>query len=307
MASRKHDGPNHSPLKLLLWATLVAFLFGFTNLYSLPEDLLRTSRNKLHMQQASGDIVLIAIDDASLRQVGRWPWPRKVFADIITKADEAGAKRIFFDVIVNTKSEDADDRYFAEALKKAGNVTLPMQSREGPGDGTVRNIPPLAMFAKHAEVASVALAYNYQNAVWRIPYAARTDDGVIPSFSAKLAGVSVKPGGLYAPDYSIDPKSIPTIASTKLLDPGFDARLLRGKDVVIGATAESLNDTFFLTGTGKMGGAYVHIIGAESLKEGTAHSLGWLPALAIALMVATLALFSRQSIVQNWLLAAARW
>ena len=44
--------------------------------------------------------VLIAdIDDASLAEIGQWPWPRSVFAQLIDRLGEAGARTIVFDIL----------------------------------------------------------------------------------------------------------------------------------------------------------------------------------------------------------------
>ena len=87
---QKGEGPRW---KLLLWTAVAALIFGLIGAGELPEDMLRASRNSLHVHKASGDIVLVAIDDQSLREVGRWPWPRRRHAEIINKLNEAGAKR----------------------------------------------------------------------------------------------------------------------------------------------------------------------------------------------------------------------
>jgi EAL domain-containing protein (putative c-di-GMP-specific phosphodiesterase class I)/CHASE2 domain-containing sensor protein len=297
----KPDQAKQTPLKLLLWTAMIGLICGLVNAGALLEDFARTSRNKAHVHQASGDIVLVAIDDASLRQVGRWPWPRRHYAELIDRVSQAGAKGIFFDIMVSTKSEPADDQMLADALDRSKIVTLPTQSREGPFDGTARNMPPLARFAEHSQVASIALQYNYQNAVWSIPYAMQTGDQLLPSFPAKMAGVTGKPGELFTPDYSIDPKSIPTIPATQILAGKFNPASLTGKTVVIGATSETLNDTYFVPGTGKMGGPYVQIIGAETLKSGRPLTLGWGPAFLLALIATALAAYSRRVGIQNLL------
>ena len=299
MPRHKPDQAKHTPLKLLLWTAVIGLVFGLINAGGLLEDLARTTRNKSHVHKASGEIVLVAIDDASLRQVGRWPWPRRHYAELIDKTSEAGAKSIFFDIMVSTKSDAADDRLFAESLKRAGNVTLPTQSREGPDDGTVRDMPPLDLFARHTDVASIALRYNYQNAVWEIPYAMQAGDQLLPSFPAKMAGARGKPGVLFTPDYSIDPASIPVVSARNILANRFDPDMLRGKTVIIGATSETLNDTYFVPGTGKLGGPYVQIIGAETLKAGNPIHLGWGPAFLLALIVTFFAAHSRRIGAQN--------
>lgn len=86
----------------------------------------------------SPDIVLIAIDNESLRRmeplVGRWPWPRLVHATVIDYLASAGAKVIGYDVLFTERdkrrftvgdqewSGDESDAALVEATKKAGNV-----------------------------------------------------------------------------------------------------------------------------------------------------------------------------------------
>ena len=52
----------------------------------------------------------------------------------------------------------------------------------------------------------------------------------------------------------------------------------------IGWSTEVLGDQIFLPGTGLMAGAYVQIIGAETLKQGTPIHLGWIPVFAVSLL-----------------------
>ena len=44
-------------------------------------------------------IVLVDIDDASLAQVGAWPWPREVMAELTRKLDQQGVGLKLFDVV----------------------------------------------------------------------------------------------------------------------------------------------------------------------------------------------------------------
>src|SRR3712207_4178972 len=84
-------------LKVLLWAALISLLFGLASLGEIVENPARVARNALHPTKASGDIVLVAIDDDTLRKVGEWPWPRARHARLIDAVSRLGAKRIFLD------------------------------------------------------------------------------------------------------------------------------------------------------------------------------------------------------------------
>jgi len=50
---------------------------------------------------ATSDVVIVAVDDASIQQVGRWPWPRSYMAELIDKLSEAGAKVIGLNLILS--------------------------------------------------------------------------------------------------------------------------------------------------------------------------------------------------------------
>ena len=49
--------------------------------------------------QQPSPVVIVDIDEASLKQVGQWPWPRTVFADLIDRLGSLGAAVIAFDAI----------------------------------------------------------------------------------------------------------------------------------------------------------------------------------------------------------------
>jgi EAL domain-containing protein (putative c-di-GMP-specific phosphodiesterase class I)/CHASE2 domain-containing sensor protein len=267
---------------------VAAIIFGLIGAGELPEDMLRASRNSLHQHKATGDIVLVAIDDRSLREVGRWPWPRSRHAEIINKLSQAGANRTFVDIVFNGRSDSTDDAKLADAVSNARNVTLAVSTRSGitrtgiTGSGDPDLLPP-EMFSKHAELGLISVAYNYQNAVWHLDYSRKVQGKAVQSFSAKLAKVDSRLNGDFMPDYSTDPTTVPVIAAADILNGRFDPKSIQGKDVVVGTASEGIGDQYFIPGWGKMAGAYVHIIGAETLKSGRPMSFGWLGPLLLAL------------------------
>jgi EAL domain-containing protein (putative c-di-GMP-specific phosphodiesterase class I)/CHASE2 domain-containing sensor protein len=292
----------------LLWVAIAGLIFGLIGFGELPEDLLRASRNSLHPHRASGDIVFVSIDDRSLREVGRWPWPRRYHAQLTDKLTAAGANRIFFDLVFENRSNPADDAMLATAISRSGRVTLPVRRHSGPYESESNSAGfdsmPLDLFSRDAKLGTIGVEYNYQNAVWHLPYAVRVNDRLTPSFAASLAhrpSVSEKE---FTPDYSIDPGTIPTVSAKDVLSGAFQANRFRGKDVVIGSDSEAVGDQYFIPGVGKMGGAYVHIIGAETLKSGSPVDLGWIPAFLLALGIAALAVRRKNPTRQNLIFGA---
>jgi adenylate cyclase len=48
---------------------------------------------------AGGDVVIVGIDEASIDELGRWPWPRARLATLVDRATASGATAIGFDVV----------------------------------------------------------------------------------------------------------------------------------------------------------------------------------------------------------------
>ena len=286
--------PELKPWKLLLWTALAGLIFGLIGFGEMAEDSLRVARNRLHMHKASGDIVLVKIDDESLREVGRWPWPRRDYAQLSDELTNAGARRVFFDIVFNDPSSSTDDQLLADALKRSGHSYLAMRTRSGPNGQSVSGTRPMPMLARYATLGNISAPYNYENAMWQLPYEVSVGNQQIASFAALLASVKGHGGELFKIDYSLDPATIPTVRASSVLSGTFDRKAIAGKDVLIGADSETIGDQYFIPGTGKMGGAYVHLIGAETLKSGRPVDLGWIPLFLAALCLAAIALKCRR-------------
>src|SRR3990170_54905 len=105
--SREKAKSGTSPFKLLLWTAIVGLIFGAIGFGEPLEDALRVGRNGLHPHAASGDIVLVGVDDRSLLEIGNWPWPRKHHAQMVDRLTQMGARRIFYDVNFSFKGDSA--------------------------------------------------------------------------------------------------------------------------------------------------------------------------------------------------------
>jgi diguanylate cyclase len=300
VSKRKKQTGGPMPWKLLLWAAVAGLVFGLIGIGEPLENALRMTRNSARWHKAGGDITLVTIDDHALQQIGRWPWPRRYHAELIDKLTAAGAKRIFFDVLFETQSDPIDDNLLAAAIRRSGTVVLPVAGKSGPNGILQPGPPPLDLLSRYAKVGSIGVDYNYQNAVWRLPYSVNSGGQSVPSYAASLANRLGT--GQFIPDYSIDPRSIPTIGAANILSAHFDPRLIKGKDVIVGTNSEVIGDQYYLPGFGKMGGVYIHIIGAETLKTGKPVDFGWLPAVLLAFGAAVYALSRATPVRQNLVL-----
>ena len=292
-------------MKLLLWAAVVSLVFGFFQMGQPLEDALRVARNSLHMDKASGDIVFVEIDDASLREIGEWPWPRRVQAKMIDEATRLGADRIFVDMIYDSPSNPADDAALARSLERSHRVVMPVRKRIGPAAklNFVEGLP-LKLFRDHVQLASITGDYNYQHAIWQLPYSAVIARKTYPVFATRLARKPVSQGQ-FRIDYSIDTSSVPNMSAAALLKQRVPRWLIAGKTLVIGQSADQLGDQYWIPGKGRMAGSYVQILGAETLKRGNPVDLGWLAPLVVTLAILGMALTNRARRARRYMIVGA--
>jgi CHASE2 domain-containing sensor protein len=159
-----------APWKLLLWTAVAGLIFGLIGFGEIAEDYLRVARNGFHKHKASGDVVLVMIDDQSLHTVGNWPWPRRTDAVLIDRLAAAGANRIFADINFSFATNPEDDAALADAIRRAGRVGLFARSKVGNYYGTKQvDGRPLPMFERHATLVLCSFVYNYDMAVWKLP------------------------------------------------------------------------------------------------------------------------------------------
>ncbi|MCP3873604.1 MAG: adenylate/guanylate cyclase domain-containing protein [Desulfobacteraceae bacterium] len=60
----------------------------------------------------SGKVVIIDIDEKSLKNLGQWPWPRNILANIINNINKNGALAIGFDIVFAEKDRSSPLSYF---------------------------------------------------------------------------------------------------------------------------------------------------------------------------------------------------
>ena len=278
------------PARMLAWAVVLGFLFGLVGAGEYPEDRLRVVRNHINERPVSGDIVLVGIDEKSVREIGRWPWPRSRYAELIEALDAAEPQQQVHDILLSERTDPAQDEQLANAIRQSSNITLAYLPRAGAHEGKYEDVHPLPELMEHAGIGTIGLRYNYANEAWLLPRGTSRGNTVIPSLASILADRNMGSDADFRVNYAFEPASIPTYSATEVIDGRVSKAQLQGKTVIVGINAERLGDQFMLPGWGKASGAYVHIIGAETLKAGTPIDLGWIPAYLVAALLVGLAI-----------------
>ena len=95
-------------------------------------------------EQKLRPVTIVDIDEASLREIGQWPWPRTIVADLVTKLTALGAVAIGFDIIFAEpdRMSPANAAAIVPQSRRSDSrkAAKPAEQRRGPGGGD----PPFA-------------------------------------------------------------------------------------------------------------------------------------------------------------------
>jgi two-component system phosphate regulon sensor histidine kinase PhoR len=86
------------------------------------------------------DVVIVAIDEASIARFGRFPWSRELTARAVDALAPAQPKVIALDVLYSEPTTDASDAALAASIARAGNVVLAAQLVEASDDKDQRGV-----------------------------------------------------------------------------------------------------------------------------------------------------------------------
>lgn len=99
------------------------------------------------------DIVIVAIDEASMARYGRFPWPRSLTTHVIDTIASAQPKAIAVDILYSEPTTPADDIALADAIKRAGNTVVAAQlieTTDEKGAAVVSWLRPLPLIENSA-------------------------------------------------------------------------------------------------------------------------------------------------------------
>lgn len=229
------------------------------------------------------DIVIIAIDDGSIDEMGYWPWRRSVHAQLLSRLGEA--KAVGLDIMLSDTNPayPDDDRLLARAMAMQGRVVLPWVLDEKSGNLSV----PLPILAQAAASVGSINAYPDDDAVVRsvvlhetLPSGGRGDHFVLSMLGAAsetprasdLRHQAGNPAQLIS--YAGRAGSFTFYPYSAVLNGSIPASTFKDKYVLVGAWASGLGD-YFPTPVSQEGES---MAGVEILANGLQNALdgSWL-------------------------------
>ena len=106
---------------------------------------------------ADTPVLIVDIDEPSLKQIGQWPWPRTIMAQLVDRLHKAGAAVVAFDVL------------FSEPDRTSPQMLMPLLTERGAGEEEAKRVlasmqDPDQQFAKAMGEAPVVVGFNLTGA-----------------------------------------------------------------------------------------------------------------------------------------------
>lgn len=263
--------------KILATALLVGLIAAMAYHFGLFFSFSKIFSDKLFQDlPANENIIIVAIDNQSISALGRWPWDRKIHADLLNKISASRPAMIGLDVNFSESSNVESDDKLAEAIKDAGNVILPIEAELVITDNkvTARNLlSPLTIFKDAALAQGITnIPLDRDGIARNAPTLVASADTQLASFSYLIASnfLQNKNSFLAPPigkttemmviNFRGRPGNFKTISSLDILSGKFSPAEIKDKIVLIGATAPDLHDEIMVpTSLNKpMSGVEVH-------------------------------------------------
>ncbi len=208
--------------------------------------------------EPDADIVIVAIDDASLAQLGRFPWPRDIHAQLLDRLAPYKPRSVTLDLILSEASDQDADASLARSMAQAVPVLIPLHFPSPGSDGKpydiVYPIPVLNKAAKgsgHVNVEQdsdgivrrAMLCFNGGAGIGQWPHLTEQIYRTAHLQKASKAFRRAPCGSTLLIPYA-PLASYTTISYADLLSSDVPADMLRGRDIMVGATALGLQDNF---------------------------------------------------------------
>ena len=210
----------------------------------LEREALKTRFNVRGTQPVDG-LLVVAIDADTFTDLReRWPFKRSLHARVVSRLHDAGARTIVYDVQFTEPTVPRQDLALYDAIGDAGGAILATsESDHGRtdvlgGDDNLREI--------NSRAAASDLWNDTSGAIASFPDDVAGLDSIAVATTERLTGHAPDPAGFRGGkawiDYRGPPGTIPTVSFSDVVNGDVPDGQIRGRIVVVGATAPTLRD-----------------------------------------------------------------
>jgi adenylate cyclase len=205
------------------------------------------------------DIKIITIDDKSLQEIGRWPWNRTVWTDLLQSTQKAAV--VAFDVAFFEPT--ADDTSVGDAMRKSGNVIIAQEydfSRK-------TDIVPAFGF-NGVQTAMINIFTDQEGVSRSIPVMLNEKPSLALSAAQKYLGREITvPQQKLLVNFAGPPNSYRTYSAADVINGRISPGEFENAIVFIGATAPDLHDDYLVPTSHKqrMPGVEIHAHAVQTI------------------------------------------
>jgi diguanylate cyclase (GGDEF)-like protein len=206
-------------------------------------------------------LLIVAIDDRSLHQLGQWPWPRSTHARLLDRLTDAGAKRVALDLMFlePDRGDRQQDTLLAQAIARNGKVVLPVLAVAPSIEAVPEELLPVPEIAAAAAgLAHTDIEIDGDGVTRGLYLKAGVGEAHWPALGAALAGSGEPLPGLLGPladvpspyqwrrdnyvrvRYAGAPGTFAQVSYSDVLTGRVPAALLRDRLVIVGMTASGV-------------------------------------------------------------------
>jgi adenylate cyclase len=247
---------------------------------------------------ASPEVVVVAMDDATLDAAGRFPLDRRSHARVIRNLAKAGAGVIAYDVQFTEQSDNPEsDNSLIEAVADAPRVVLGTTEVADDGSTQIFGGGEGIAYSGATEAASL-LPTDADGTVRRMGMSVNTLDTLAIAAARKQLG----PDGTFSKegreliDFAGPAGTMPRLSFAAVEKGDFPAAMVRGKVAVVGATAARTKDLHVTPTDDRMPGAELTAAATATALAGfpLQEASWWLDALAILALAVLAPLVARR-------------
>lgn len=249
---------------ILLVTSLVVAIFPADRTLLRFDNLIYDHLIRLAPPASSDRIMIVAIDEDSLRRIGRWPWPREIHARLIRAMTESEPRAIAYDVLFTERSSRAGDEALGKAMAESGQIFVPLSFVEpGRNGAPFEALLPIAPVRRAAAgIGHVNLIFDADGLVRRAALTFGDRGSQWPHLMQELGTQA----GLPQPEPFSKAKLIPfsgvaghwpTVSAAAVLNGEVPPAFLRGRILLVGATAQALGDRHQVAAGGQMPGVEI--------------------------------------------------
>ena len=219
-------------------------------------------------------VTFAVIDHNTLIKLGRWPIPRGLYALVLEKIMDDGARMVLMDIDFSSIGPDpAEDRELIQFVKNVENLVLAvqMEERKIPEGALIRNVslPMVGLLEGASSLGSITFEVDPDGVIRRVPEPIDFIDRMYHPMGVVGARAVDSDVPLHYPDGALinmsdeNLRSLPVVSLEKIIDDQFTPGIFRDRIVLMGAITPELHD-FWLTPIGVVPGVYIQDNGRVS-------------------------------------------